>query len=247
MDRERAREANRRIAENTIECLEKGTYKKGKNINFAPLLKTAKAESKLILSYEDLEIPESPNHPTTFVVSCCTTLQAGARLAATQPDPLDSRILVLNFASAKNPGGGFLKGAGTQEESLARSSGLYPCLAQHKQFYHENAQDKTRNYTDHVIYSPKVPVFKEDSGKPVDLYCLNFISSPAPNSTVGDRKTADDMKPIFFSRADRILGVGFKEKNTKVILGAWVILHPFFYENHPRFFRKPNSVFRNKY
>ena len=35
---------------------------------------------------------------------------------------------VLNFASAKNPGGGVLKGHFAQEESLCRTSCLYPML-----------------------------------------------------------------------------------------------------------------------
>ncbi|MBY0487254.1 MAG: TIGR02452 family protein, partial [Flavobacteriaceae bacterium] len=38
------------------------------------------------------------------------------------------KVGVLNFASAKNPGGGFLGGASAQEESLARSSSLYSSL-----------------------------------------------------------------------------------------------------------------------
>ena len=37
---------------------------------------------------------------------------------------------VLNFASAKNPGGGFLNGSMAQEESLAIASAMYVCMCQ---------------------------------------------------------------------------------------------------------------------
>jgi uncharacterized protein (TIGR02452 family) len=49
-----------------------------------------------------------------------TVLQELSALSA-EIEP--SKIMVLNFASAKNPGGGFLNGAQAQEESLARSGG----------------------------------------------------------------------------------------------------------------------------
>jgi hypothetical protein len=60
--------------------------------------------------------------PTHIEVTGESTLAAAARLAKTGP------VLALNFASAKNPGGGFLSGAQAQEESLARASTLYASL-----------------------------------------------------------------------------------------------------------------------
>ena len=47
-------------------------------------------------------------------------------LAAAQRHGGEAACLV--FASAKNPGGGFLNGAQAQEESIARVSALYTCL-----------------------------------------------------------------------------------------------------------------------
>ncbi|CAF4404397.1 unnamed protein product, partial [Rotaria sordida] len=64
---------------------------------------------------------------TTIEVRHCTTLQAARFLVAQTGE---DHVGVLNFASAKNPGGGFRTGACAQEESLARSSSLYPALTQ---------------------------------------------------------------------------------------------------------------------
>ncbi|MDE7477756.1 MAG: TIGR02452 family protein, partial [Lachnospiraceae bacterium] len=63
-------------------------------------------------------------------------------------------IGVLNFASAKNPGGGFLNGAMAQEESLAASSTLYRTLTAHEEYYQSNRAQSSMMYTDHAIYSP---------------------------------------------------------------------------------------------
>ena len=79
-------------------------------------------------------------------------------------------IGVLNFASAKNPGGGFLNGANAQEESLAVSSTLYPTLTAHEEYYRENRAHRSMMYLDYAIYSPDV-VFFRDGG---------FRLTPAP-------------------------------------------------------------------
>merc|ERR1712029_910488 len=63
-------------------------------------------------------------------VRCCTVLAAAQTLAHSRT-AMAQHPGVLNFASARNPGGGFTTGAEAQEESLARSSGIYPCLSIH--------------------------------------------------------------------------------------------------------------------
>ena len=61
--------------------------------------------------------------------------------------------MLLNFASAKSPGGGFLNGARAQEEYLARSSCLYQCIRWNPMYAFHRANDDPL-YTDYAIYSP---------------------------------------------------------------------------------------------
>ena len=86
-----------------------------------------------------------------------TSLASARELAARGPAPL-----VLNFASAKNPGGGFLDGARAQEESLARASSLHATLLTSGMYAHHRAQGDAL-YTNWMILSPDVPVFRDEA------------------------------------------------------------------------------------
>jgi len=134
-------------------------------------------------------------------------------------------IVALNFASAKNPGGGFLKGSLAQEESIASSSALYSCLIQPRvsAYYDENRKDRTCLYTHHIIYSSKVPVFRDDNFVLLEQpYCCSFITSPAVNTGhASERVGVERVKETIIERIDRVLGVAVENNHSVIVLGAW--------------------------
>jgi uncharacterized protein (TIGR02452 family) len=165
-----------RIAEDTLRILKQGYYTNpaGEVVSIAALLAHAKASTRLYRP-EDFHrmaaLQDETNQQlcfhTTFEVTNETTLQAAHRLVN---DTSEDRILCLNFASARNPGGGFLKGSQAQEESLARASGLYPCIAQMTEYYEINRRQRSGLYTDYMIYSPDV--FVNSSERDRDKYLM---------------------------------------------------------------------------
>jgi uncharacterized protein (TIGR02452 family) len=116
------------------------------------------------------------NNRTIVKVLNCSTIEALAQTT----DGLKSGIL--NFASAKNPGGGFLGGASAQEESLARSSCLYASQTKDMTMYQYNRNQSTFLYSDLMIYSPQVVFWFDDLGNPLtNPVKTDIITSPAPN------------------------------------------------------------------
>ena len=100
-----------------------------------------------------------------------------------------ARVVALNFASAKNPGGGFLGGAKAQEEDLARSSALYACMRDQRAYYDANRHEPSLLYTDHMIYSPDVPFFRDDRLRFLeDPFLLSILTAPAPNAASNERR-----------------------------------------------------------
>jgi uncharacterized protein (TIGR02452 family) len=161
-----------------------------------------------------------PTFQTHFEVLPNTTLECCFKLSKTQ-----NKIFCLNFASARNEGGGFLNGAKAQEESLARSSGLYPCLTKfHYEFYQMHRDFKSTYYTSNMIFSPNVPIFKNDDGDLLDnFYEISFLTSPAVN--VGSLKTQGNFKQekyekIMLERMEFLLTIAYLEKYEDLVLGA---------------------------
>jgi uncharacterized protein (TIGR02452 family) len=153
-----------------------------------------------------------------------TSLQGAARLAGLgsfRDSCRYSRIGVLNFASARNPGGGFLDGAFSQEESLARSSALYPSLLTVPQYY-DSHRSGSGVYSDAMIVTPDCPVFVDDAGNLLESpYNVTFITCAAPNAGRLNGQVRSTLPPIIQVRAAKVLGVALHHGVDALVLGAW--------------------------
>ncbi len=159
--------------------------------------------------------PPAGARTTRFEVHPISTLAAARRL----DDPA-----ALNFASAHNPGGGFLSGARAQEESLCRASGLHACIVDRPMYAHHNAR-RDPMYTSWLLYSPRVPVFRDDDGALLEApWRCSFITAPAPNVKALRNNTPErlpEVPAVFTERIDRVLAVAARQGHTNLVLGAW--------------------------
>jgi uncharacterized protein (TIGR02452 family) len=156
---------------------------------------------------------------TIFEVRNESTLTAILRLIDDGLSPA-----ALNFASAKNPGGGFLGGARAQEESLARASGLYAAIVDQPMYAHHRAL-RDALYTSWAIYSPGVPIFRGEDGRLLDVPRLcAFITSPAVNAKVvleQDASRGDEITAAMSERVSRVLAIAAEHEHRALVLGAW--------------------------
>ena len=165
---------------------------------------------------------EKPAPPRTEVTDE-TTQQAARRLV--QDEHVDDLVL-LNYASARNPGGGFISGAKAQEEDLAHCSALYPCLLTQPAYYDVNRAQSSLLYTDHIIYSPRIPFFRVRSrDAPMEEpYLVSVITAPAPNAGQALRRDPDAAPAIRearWRRARYVLAVAAVRGHGTLLLGAW--------------------------
>lgn len=227
------RKERKEIAEDTLQIIERGSYinSQAEKIDFSKKIKTAVNNSKLYTPKELEKLKEkitaafnnSSNIETKIEVNNETTLQAAERL---KKEEAFKNIAILNFASGTNPGGGFLNGSGAQEESLARSSALYPCLIENKEMYQVNRDYNSDLYKDYIIYSPEVPVFKRDDGSLLDKpYQISFITAPAVNAgavkTNESRVNIKKIEPTMEARIAKILALAAEKENEALVLGAF--------------------------
>ncbi|MFC8790552.1 TIGR02452 family protein [Streptomyces cinereoruber] len=213
----------REIARRTEEIVAAGHYRTrdGRTVSVADDLAAALAGTRLHGPGPVAVTPDTDRTPALEVTGE-SSLAAARRMTAADPA---RPVAVLNFASARNPGGGYLNGAQAQEEALCRSSALYATLLRAPEYYEHHRADRDVLYTDRVIHSPRVPVFRDDRGELLaEPFTVGFLTSPAPNAGVVRRtapERADRLPAVLASRAERVLETAAAAGYRRLVLGAW--------------------------
>ena len=134
-----------------------------------------------------------------------------------------THIGVLNFASAKNPGGGFLNGAMAQEESLAASSTLYRTLTAHEEYYRNNRACKSMIYTNHGIYSPNVIFFRDGNFRLTEPVKASVLTLPAVNmgQVIQKGEDIETARQAMKQRMKLSLAIFAHQGTKNLILGAY--------------------------
>lgn len=222
------REERKKLAEETLAIINCGHYTSynNNNVSIKNDLDYCLTKTKLYRPSDfDLLKDHIQKLPHNYKTQTKVTNQSSLAAVKDAIQDQTATICCLNFASAKNPGGGFLNGSQAQEESLARSSGLYYCISKQEEMYDHNRRLTTCLYSDYMIYSPDVPIFRDDDGKLLECpHKVSFITAPAVNAGAvikNERHNKDKIIPYLEKRAKYIFYVAAKNKCDTLILGAW--------------------------
>lgn len=218
------------IAEQTVQIMEQGFYDyEGKRVDIQEAQRHSEQDSMLIRPQEAEALLEKYGQQTAAPASGSLLRQRVANIATVRAilelhQAGAQRVGVLNFASAKNPGGGFLNGAMAQEESLAASSGLYGSLLRHPGYYEANRANWSMMYTHHAIYSPEVVFFRNERfellAQPVTASVLTL---PAVNYGQVLRKgeSPEQAATVMQERMRLALALFAEQGHRTLVLGAY--------------------------
>lgn len=134
---------------------------------------------------------------------------------------IKDNVALLNFASYKYPGGGFIGGSLAQEESLCHASTLYNVLKDMDDVFYE-AHRKDLNsglYKDEAIFSPYIQFFKQQY-KPREA---SVITCAAVNRGVAKKKGISDVEVnrAMKARVNFIMDIAVERGIDTLILGAF--------------------------
>ena len=132
---------------------------------------------------------------------------------------------VLNFASAKNPGGGFLNGSVAQEECLAFCSDLYltQTTGQGPRYYEINRAGRDPVYTDTMLIGDVTFFRTSDFALTESPVTCPVITAPAVNMGIVIRNgdSVDRAGQVMKGRMRKILALFARWGCTRLVLGAY--------------------------
>lgn len=224
------RESRATLGQHTVRVLDEGSYKlpSGQTVELRAAIHACVAATSFwtpeaLSELEAQALARPQGSLARLEVASETTLEGARRLLASH----GGRVAVLNFASARNPGGGFLGGSQAQEESLARSSALYASLtcATAQPYYAHHRGERSALYSDRMIVSPDCPVFRSDDGELLDApYRVDIITSAAPNAGALKAHQSPDVAQVpavLAARASKVLALAAHTGCDHLVLGAW--------------------------
>lgn len=152
--------------------------------------------------------------PSPGVQQTRTLVVADDTLAAAQSLV---RPVVLDFASARNPGGGYAAGVAGQEEDLCRQTDLAQFLesAEARPFY-EHHQTLGPLNSSWCLYVPVVRV-RATSTEVAVIACAAPNAREARTYGYSDAQIAQTMR----DRVQQVLRVAARQQHTHLVLGAW--------------------------
>ncbi|MBR5666896.1 MAG: TIGR02452 family protein [Lachnospiraceae bacterium] len=133
--------------------------------------------------------------------------------------------LVMNFANAHHPGGGFEIGATAQEESLCRCSTLYASITSEaaREMYRYNHEHISATESDYMLLSDPVFVFRDENCNFLEKpFHVGVITVPAPNRNGRAMFASADKIAAAMTKRIRIMLAVAKENGYRdLVLGAW--------------------------
>ncbi|MBR5349178.1 MAG: TIGR02452 family protein [Lachnospiraceae bacterium] len=186
-----------------------------------------------VVRFPDVDIEEViPFDPElgTAMIDVKKRANGAGRIIVTSEDSFEAAAryknpLVMNFANALHPGGGFKMGANAQEESLCRASSLFESISSEKGklMYDFNTTHPSKVWSDFMMISPNVCVFRNQEGELLAKpYVVGVISVPAPNRAGPAFRTPKKVTTEAMEQRIRImLSVAYLNNYRNLVLGAW--------------------------